>query len=87
MTGQSVLLLRAAGAFIESLSRALPPPLLQAPPRRNSLLQRRKKLAAPSRRSVRIASMTWPRCDAQAKARQVLIKWMGVLEEEGPVKV
>lgn len=35
------------------------------------------------RRSVGIATKTWPRGDAEAKARQVLMKRLGVSEEEG----
>ena len=35
------------------------------------------------RKSVRIAVKSWPRADAQEKARQVLIKKLGFLEDEG----
>jgi len=35
------------------------------------------------RKSVRIAATTWPRGDAHAKARQVLMKKLGFMEEEG----
>lgn len=73
----------AATAFVQSLARALPQPLLQAPRRRASSTLRHRKAAAPVRRSVRIAAMSWPRGDAQAKARQVLMKKMGIVEEEG----
>lgn len=38
---------------------------------------------APTRRSVRIAARNWPRGDTQAKAHQVLMKRLGILEEEG----
>lgn len=38
---------------------------------------------APVRRSVRIAARSWPRGDTQGKARQVLMKKLGILDEEG----
>lgn len=37
---------------------------------------------APTRRSVRIASRCWPKGDTQARARQVLIKKLGILDGE-----
>jgi len=36
-----------------------------------------------SRRSMRIAARNWPRGDTQAKARQVLMKRLGILDNEG----
>lgn len=69
--------------FISGISHPLPQPLLQVPQRRASPPQRRRKIGAPVRRSVRIAARSWPRGDTQAKARQVLMKKLGILEEEG----
>ena len=37
----------------------------------------------PARKSVRIAAKNWPRGDTQAKARQVLMKRLGILGDEG----
>lgn len=34
------------------------------------------------RKSLRIATASWPQGDAQMKARQVLMKKLGVMEEE-----
>ena len=45
--------------------------------------QRRKRPLVLARRSVRIAAMNWPRGDTQAKARQVLMKRLGILDVEG----
>jgi len=42
-----------------------------------------EKVATTARRSVRIAARTWPRGDTQAKARQVLMKRLGILDNEG----
>lgn len=68
--------------FIAGISQPLPQPLLQVPTRRTSPPQRRKKAMAPTRRSVRIASRCWPKGDTQARARQVLIKKLGILDGE-----
>ena len=35
------------------------------------------------RRSVRIAAKNWPRGDTQARARQVLMKKLGILDVQG----
>lgn len=35
------------------------------------------------RKSVHIVARNWPKGDAQAWARQILMKWLGILEEEG----
>lgn len=69
--------------FLEEISHLLPQPILQVPSRRASPPQRRKRAVVPARRSVRIAAMNWPRGDTQAKARQVLMKRLGNLDEEG----
>lgn len=67
--------------FIDDISRALPPPLLQLPRCRNE--QRRKKCpAAPMRKSVRIAARSWSKGDTQTRARQVLMKRLGIMEED-----
>ena len=69
--------------FLEGISHPLPQPILQVPPRRAIPPQRCKRAVVPTRRSVRIAAMNWPRGDTQAKARQVLMKMLGILDEEG----
>lgn len=70
--------------FINTVSCNLTPPLLQAPPRNSAPPRRQQKRTATSlRKSVRLAARTWPRGDAQAKARQVLLKKLGITEEEG----
>ncbi|XP_066365462.1 uncharacterized protein [Miscanthus floridulus] len=56
---------------------------LEVPVRQHSPPQRRKRPLIPARRSVRIAAMNWPRGDTQAKARQVLMKRLGILDMEG----
>ncbi|CAD6232924.1 unnamed protein product [Miscanthus lutarioriparius] len=61
-----------------SRSRPAVVPLHQASPP-----QQRKRPMVPARRSVRIAAMNWPRGDTQAKARQVLMKRLGILDVEG----
>ena len=73
----------AVTEFVEGISHPLPQPILQVPPRRASPSQRCKRAAAPARRSVRIAARNWPRGDTQAKARQVLMKRLGILDNEG----
>ena len=73
----------AVSEFVEGFSHPLPQPILQVPPRRASLPQRRKRAMVPARKSVRIAAKNWPRGDTQAKARQVLMKRLGILDDEG----
>ena len=69
--------------FLEGISQTLPQPILQVPVRQPSPPQRRKRPLVPARRSMRIAAMNWPRGDTQAKARQVLMKRLGILDVEG----
>ncbi|CAD6246342.1 unnamed protein product [Miscanthus lutarioriparius] len=45
--------------------------------------QRCKRPPVLARSSVRIAAMNWPRGDTQVKARQVLMKRLGILDVEG----
>jgi hypothetical protein len=74
----------AASAFIDTVSRTLPPPLLQPPRRKNEQPQRRKRCPAhPMRKSVCIAARNWPDGDTHTRARQVLMKKLGIMEEEG----
>ena len=73
----------AVSGFLEGISHPLPQPILQVPSRRASPPQRRKRAVVPARRNVHIAAMNWPRGDTQAKARQVLMKRLGILDEEG----
>ena len=69
--------------FIMGISHPLPQPLLQVPQHCPRPLQRCRKVATTARRSVRIAVRTWPKGDTQAKARQVLMKKLGILDDEG----
>lgn len=72
---------QATSVFVAGVSHSLPQPLLQVPLRRATPPQRRKKAVVPSCRSVRIVARCWPRGDTQARARQVLMKRLGILEE------
>ena len=73
----------AAANFIRTVTLQTAVPLLQGPPQRTRTIRRRKKQSsAPLRKSVRIATASWPRGDAQAKARQVLMKKLGFMEED-----
>jgi hypothetical protein len=73
-----------ASAFIDNISRTLPPPLLQPPRRKNGQSQRSKRWPThPTRQSVRIAARNWHKGDTHTRARQVLMKKLGIMEEEG----
>ena len=69
--------------FLLGISQPLPQPILQGPVRQPSPPQRRKRPSVPARRSVRIVPTNWPRGATQAKARQVLMKRLGILDVEG----
>lgn len=74
----------AATTFISKVTRKMDAPLLQEPPRPQKAGRRgRRHTLAPTRKSVRIAAATWPRGDTHQKARQVLMKKLGFMEEEG----
>ena len=73
----------AVSQFLMGISQPLPQPILQGPMRQPSPPQRRKRPPVPARRSVRIAAKIWPRGDTQAKARQVLMKRLGILDVQG----
>lgn len=74
----------AAANFISKVTLQTAEPLLQGPPQWARTVRRRKKQpSAPLRKSVRIAVASWLRGDAQAKARQVLMKKLGFMEDEG----
>jgi len=75
----------AAGVsnFLEGISIPLPQPILQGPVRQPNPPQTRNRGAIPVRRSVRIAAANWPRGDTQARARQVLMKKLGILDAQG----
>ena len=66
--------------FVTGISQPLPQPLLQVPSRCAGQPQRHKRAMVPARRSVRIAARSWPRGDTQAKARQVLMKKLGICD-------
>lgn len=69
--------------FVRAVSRPLPPALLQAPPRTAAQARGLPRRTVPAtRKSTRIAAKNWPRGDAHAKARQVLMKKLGVPEDK-----
>jgi hypothetical protein len=74
-----------ATGFIDSLTRAQEQPLLQvhhnqsAPTRR---AKKKKQPPAPRRKSARIAALSWPKGDAQSKARQVLMRRLGIMQDD-----
>lgn len=71
-------------AFALAVSRPSTPALLRAPPRNSGPgLRRQRKKAPPTRTSLRIAARGWPKGGAEEKARQVLMKKLGVPEDEG----
>lgn len=71
----------AIDLFVRPLEPAILPPCQSsqraAAPRRS----RKLKLKA-IRRSVRLAAATWPRGDSQNRARMVLMKRLGITQEE-----
>ena len=74
----------ALANFIQSITKPSQQPLL--PPQQHGLVKPRKeknKPSKPSRRTARLAAIAWPCGDAQSKARQVLMKRLGVTQEEG----
>jgi hypothetical protein len=79
-SGQEV---SATSAFIRAVSCPLPLPLLRALPRNTAPTRRRTRRPATTvRNSLRIAAKDWPKGDTQAKARQVLMKKLGIPEDE-----
>ncbi|KAJ1283335.1 hypothetical protein BS78_03G120600 [Paspalum vaginatum] len=68
--------------FIDSFTRPAAQPLLavqqQGPSKQKKL---KKRLALPTRRSKRLAAIAWPCGNIQDRARQVLMKRLGVLQE------
>lgn len=69
-------------AFVQMVSLSIPPPLLQAPLRNAKRIRCPRRPRVSTRRSLRIAAKDWPRGDTQAKARHVLMKKVGVPEDE-----
>ena len=70
--------------FIQSITKPIQQSLL--PPQQHGLVKPQKEKnrpSKPSRRSARLAAIAWPCGDAQSKARQVLMKQLGVTQEEG----
>ena len=70
--------------FLASVSRPVTPALLQIPAAKKDA-RRRCKTHLPRqgyRQSVRIATRSWPRGNTVECARQILMKRLGVLEEE-----
>ena len=60
-------------------------PLLQQQQQKQQAAPRniQKKLGVPTRKSARLAALTWSRGDSLSRARQVLMKRLGVTQEEG----
>ena len=76
-----------ADNFINTVTVQTAEPLLQGPPQATVVTRRGKKKAlAPMRKSIRIATACWPKGDAHAKARQVLMKKLGFMEDGGSSK-
>lgn len=74
----------ATATFLDTISRPLPPALLQLPAARIGRQQGHRRCPPPPvRKSVRIAAKCWPKGDTTERARQVLMKRLGVLEEDG----
>jgi hypothetical protein len=71
-------------SFISNHTCPVAPPLLQelhqAPP---NLKTKKKQAARPTRKSMRLAAIAWPRGNIQERARQVLLKRLGLLPKEG----
>ncbi|CAD6246095.1 unnamed protein product [Miscanthus lutarioriparius] len=70
--------------FIQSITKPIQQSLLC--PQQHGLVKPRKEKnrpSKPSRRSARLATIAWQCGDAQIKARQVLMKRLGVTQEEG----
>jgi hypothetical protein len=71
-------------SFISNHTCPVAPPLLQelhqAPP---NLKTKKKQAARATRKSMRLAAIAWPRGNIQERARQVLLKRLGLLPKEG----
>ena len=74
-----------ASNFIGNITKPLVQPLLQQQQQKQQAAPRniQKKLGVPTRKSARLAALTWPRGDSLSRARQVLMKRLGVTQEEG----
>ena len=70
--------------FLASVSRPVTPALLQIPAAKKDARHRCKTHLPRQgyRQSVRIATRSWPRGNTVECARQILMKRLGVLEEE-----
>jgi len=73
--------------FLASVSRPVTPALLQIPAAKKDARHRCKTHLPRQgyRQSVRIATRSWPRGNTVECARQILMKRLGVLEEEEDV--
>ena len=72
----------ALANFIQSITKPVQQPLL--PPQQHGPVNQRrekKRPGKPSWRSARLAAIAWSCGDAKSKARQVLMKRLGVQEE------
>lgn len=76
--------LAEANNFVGALLQAQERSLLQAPQARHAPARRGKKQPPPPRhKSARIVALSWPRGDTQTKAHHVLMKRLGILQDEG----
>lgn len=67
--------------FVDSLMQTPQQPVLQLVQRRHTPPLPRKEDGSPMRKSTRITALSWPKGGAQSKARQVLMKCLGILQD------
>jgi hypothetical protein len=80
--------LQAATSFIDSISAPVAQPILRPQDQRYELPKKTQRsfkgrAGTSTRKSARLAAIAWPRGDIQSRARQVLMKRLGILPESG----
>jgi hypothetical protein len=80
--------LQAATSFIDSISAPVAQPILRPQDQRYELPKKTQRsfmgrARTSTRKSARLAAIAWPRGDIQSRARQVLMKRLGILPESG----